>query len=317
MVAVLKAGGAFLSIDPAHPSDRVEFMLREVAAPVLLAEESLVPGLPETGAAVLPLDRLEEILSGLESHDLVGEDTSLPPRVEVDPEHLAFLVYTSGTTGQPKGIAVPHRGLLNMVHWHARRYGTREEDRGTITASPAFDPSVMELFCFLGAGASLTILDDETRLSAAKTIRHWAEQGVTIAYLPTPLAEGVLEEAIPAGLGLKVRVLTLGGDRLRRAPRPDLPFVLSNIYGPSEICVNSTEGVIPPASPGDKASAPSIGRPLDETRAYVLDREGEPVPRGVSGELYLSGLGLARGYLGRPGLTADRFVPDPWGDLWG
>jgi amino acid adenylation domain-containing protein len=306
IVAVLKAGGAYVSLDPTYPRDRLSFLLEDAGAPVLLTESRFLEVLPETSAAVICLD------GGWDG--IVGEDRWAPAH-GADPENLAYVVYTSGSTGRPKGVEIPHAGLMNLVRWHQILYGVVAEDRGTQIASPAFDASIWELWPYLAAGASVHVPDEETRLSSAGMVRWWSEQGITLAYLMTPLAEGVLEEEIPEDLALRVRALIIGGDRLHRGPAPGVGFRLMNHYGPAEYTVTSTVVAVP--EQGRSAGIPSIGRPVDNTRIYVLDRRGQPVPAGVPGELYVAGLGLARGYMRRPDLTAEKFVPDSFAPLWG
>ena len=162
------------------------------------------------------------------------------PETGVVPENLSYVVYTSGSTGKPKGVEIPHAGLMNLVRWHCDLYQVKPEDRGTQIASPAFDASIWELWPYLAAGASLHIPDEETRLSPSGMIRWWSEEGITLAYLMTPLAAGVLEEKIPPELDLRVRALIIGGDRLNRGPDPEVGFRLMNHYGPAEYTVTST-----------------------------------------------------------------------------
>jgi amino acid adenylation domain-containing protein len=310
ILAVLKAGGAYVSLDPAYPRERLAYLLEDAQVPVLLTEHRFLTRMPEAAATVISLDRDLVRLSG---------DEARPPEVDLGPESLAYVVYTSGSTGRPKGVAIPHQGLLNLVHWHQETYGVTPVDRGTQVASPAFDASVWELWPLLAAGAGAYIPDEETRLSASRMVRWWAEQGITLAFLPTPLAEAVLEEEIPGNLDLQIRALVIGGDRLHRTPRPEIPFRLVNHYGPSEYSVVTTAAPIPPAPRDADAvtSVPPIGRAISNTRIYVLDPYQQPVPQGVPGELYVSGIGLARGYLRRPDLTAEKFLPDPFGASWG
>jgi amino acid adenylation domain-containing protein/non-ribosomal peptide synthase protein (TIGR01720 family) len=300
IVATLKAGGAYVSLDPTYPHERLAFLLEDARAPVLLTEERFVEGLPASGARILCLDGCE-LLSGRED---------APPQSGVRPDHLAYVVYTSGSTGRPKGVEIPHAGLMNLVRWHQDLYAVRPGDRGTQVASPAFDASIWELWPYLAGGASLYLPDEETRLSSPGMIRWWSETGITLAYLMTPLAEGVLEQSIPPGLDLQVRALIIGGDRLHRRPAPGVGFRLMNHYGPAEYTVTSTVVEVPPEGAGPARI--TIGRAVDNTEIYVLGRRGEPVPIGVPGELYVGGMGLARGYLRRPDLTAEKFLPHPW-----
>ena len=304
IVAVLKAGGAYVSLDPTYPRDRLAFLLADARAPVLLTQRRFLGVLPDSPATVICLD------DDWGSFGAAAAPAAPPPG-GLTPESLAYVVYTSGSTGRPKGVEIPHAGLMNLVRWHQRLYSVAAADRGTQVASPAFDASIWELWPYLAAGASVHIPDDETRLSSAGMVRWWSEQGITLAYLMTPLAEGVLEETIPPELPLRVRALIIGGDRLRRGPDPAVGFRLMNHYGPAEYTVTSTVVAVPPlgSAPGERL--PSIGRAVDNTLIYVLDRRLEPVPAGVPGELFVAGIGLARGYLRRPDLTAERFLPDP------
>ncbi|HTQ81129.1 MAG TPA: amino acid adenylation domain-containing protein, partial [Thermoanaerobaculia bacterium] len=301
ILGTVKAGGAYVSFDPTYPRERLAFLLADAQAPIVLTQERFRELLPESDARVISLDGDWERISG-------REDAA--PEVEVDPENLAYVVYTSGSTGKPKGVEIPHAGLMNLVRWHQDLYRVVPEDRGTQIASPAFDASIWELWPYLAGGASVHIPDEETRLSPAGMIRWWSEQGITLAYLMTPLAEGVLEEKIPPGLPLVVRALIIGGDRLHRGPDPEVGFALMNHYGPAEYTVTSTVVRVPPEGEGD--GIPTIGRPVDNTRIYLLDAFREPAPTGVPGELYVGGIGIARGYLRRPDLTAAKFVPDPF-----
>ncbi|MES1244340.1 MAG: amino acid adenylation domain-containing protein [Acidobacteriota bacterium] len=288
-LAVLLAGGAYLPMDPEWPEDRLAFVIQESGMPVLLVRgESPIP----TGIRVLDLDRPFQ----------AGPVRPLPP----DPDRLAYVIYTSGSTGRPKGVQIPHRGLLGLVRWHLRTYGVTREDRATLVASPAFDASVWEIWPYLAAGASLHVPDADLRLEPERLLAWMAEEGITLSFLPTPLAEQVL--AVPPPAGLRLRALLTGGDRLQQAPRRPLPFALVNHYGPTESSVVATCAEIEPGS----ERAPVIGRPISGTRAHVVDALLRPVPIGIPGELLLGGTGLARGYLGRPDLTAERFVPDPF-----
>ncbi|MFL6196819.1 MAG: amino acid adenylation domain-containing protein [Thermoanaerobaculia bacterium] len=279
-LATLKAGAAYLPIDPAYPEERLAFVLRD------------------SGASLLP----------------AALDFPVVPAVSAVPEvpssHLAYLIYTSGSTGVPKGVELCHGGLSSLVAWHRETYGLGPGDRSTLLAGPGFDASVWETWAPLTAGASLHIPPAELVLSPPALLAWMAREGITVSFLPTPLAEAALAEPMPEGFSL--RALLTGGDRLRRRPAPDLPFALFNHYGPTESTVVATAGRVSPLAPG-APGAPEIGSPIANTRVYVLDRFLAPVPAGVPGELCLGGEGLARGYRGRPGLTAERFVPDPFG----
>jgi amino acid adenylation domain-containing protein len=298
-LAVLKAGGAYLPIDPAYPAERVSYILGDAGTPILLTTSSILAGV---GAVLLP--PVQVILL---DREVAVDESEEPLHVETDPDGLAYVIYTSGSTGAPKGTELSHRGLSNLVAWHVRTYGLTAADRASLVAGPGFDASVWETWPPLTAGASLHAPPPDVVLSPPSLLAWMAERGITVAFLPTPMAERVLSEPVPADLSL--RTLLTGGDRLSLRPAPDLPFVLVNHYGPTESTVVATSGGVSPAG----YRAPHIGSPIANVRVHLLDRGLGPVPPGVPGQLCVAGPGLARGYRGRPGLTADRFVPDPLG----
>jgi amino acid adenylation domain-containing protein len=288
-LAALKAGGAFLPIDPKYPEERIAFMLEDSGAAVVIDEHGPRPR------------RAGERRVRAEAPALTHAPTA----------RLAYVIYTSGSTGQPKGVAVEHRALLNLIAWHQHAFQVTAGDRATQLASPAFDASVWEVWPYLTCGASVHLPDEETRLSPAQLWRWFAAQQITISFLPTPLAEAAMNEPRPEGLAL--RTLLTGGDKLKRRPAADFPCALVNNYGPTENAVVSTSGVVPRAGLDEQENlAPTIGRPVANTQCYILDRHQRPVPVGVAGELYVGGASLARGYLNRPELTADKFVSDPF-----
>ncbi|MCG8349646.1 MAG: condensation domain-containing protein, partial [Chloroflexales bacterium] len=213
-------------------------------------------------------------------------------------------IYTSGSTGRPKGVQIEHRGLLNLIFWHQRAFEVSASDRATLVAGPGFDASVWEIWPCLTAGASLHIPPDDVRAMPVQ-LRDWlVAQAVSISFLPTPLAEQVLNLDWPDDSAL--RLFLTGGDRLQSFPAPNLPFTLVNNYGPTESTVVATSGIVPPAA--SSGLAPTIGRPIANTQLYILDRHGQPTPVGVPGELHIGGSSLARGYHNRPELTAERFI---------
>jgi amino acid adenylation domain-containing protein/non-ribosomal peptide synthase protein (TIGR01720 family) len=305
LLGILKAGGAYVPLDPSQPRERLAFMLEDSGVGVVLTQKGLLPGLPPLRARALRLDA---------DWDAVARESAADLAVPVGEDNLAYVIYTSGSTGTPKGVEVEHRGLRNLVGWHQRVYGVTESDRATQLANLSFDASVWEIWPYLAAGASVHLLpDDDLRLSPAALLEWMAASRISVSFLPTPLAEAVLREVAsvaPAGFGL--RALLTGGDTLHAHPPDGLPFALFNHYGPTEASVVSTWTEVGTRERPEGA-APPIGRPIDNTQAYVLDERMRLVPVGVPGELYVGGASLARGYLGRPDLTAGLFVPDPLG----
>ncbi|HEX2095199.1 MAG TPA: amino acid adenylation domain-containing protein, partial [Longimicrobiaceae bacterium] len=294
VLAVLKAGGAYLPLDPAYPPERLAFMVRDSGARLVVTRRALLARLPGEAEAVC----LDAAMGG------AGIDAA--PVVPLAPGSLAYVIYTSGSTGTPKGVMVSHGALAHLVAWHVRAFGVVPGDRATLVASPSFDAAVWETWPYLAQGAALHPLPEEDRLAPESLQAFLLDRGITLCFVPTPLAEGLL--ALPWPRETALRALLTGGDALRVRPRAGLPFTLVNNYGPTEGTVVSTSGEVQVGG----AAVPSIGRPIDRVRARVLDAHGSPVPVGVPGELYVGGDGVARGYVGRPELTAERFVPDPY-----
>ncbi len=301
-LGVLAAGGAYLPLDPAYPAERIARVVADAGAPLVLTQARLRDRLPRLPAATLALDEAWPRIEAEESADA--------PVSGVAPDNLAYVIYTSGSTGGPKGVMVTHRGLLNLVHWHLRTHGVTDADRTTQLAGAGFDAAVGETWPYLAAGAELHVVEDEVRAVPSTLRDRLVERGVTMAFAPTPLAEALLALEWPSGTAL--RTLHTAGDVLRVHPRPGLPFDLTNGYGPTECTMVATLGRVPPAE--GSAHLPGIGRPVDNVSTYVLDGAMQPVPPGVPGELYLAGASLARGYLGRPDLTAEKWLPDPFAD---
>lgn len=300
MIAVLKAGGAYLPVDPELPQERMAFMLEDVQAPVVLTRRKFVDRLPPTSLPVVVLD---------EEHPVFANQSESNPDPRNHSRNLAYVIFTSGSTGQPKGVAIEHQSVANLITFYHRRYGICPGYRGTQVARPSFDASVSEMWCSLGNGAAVFIPDQDTYLSPPRLIQYVAKNQITHMDLSTPLAEAMLEETWPTPLAMKY--LFTGGDKLRKRPPRDLPFPLIDQYGPTENTVISTECPVDPEGVGDDNRQPHIGRPLCNEEALVLDAHLNLVPIGVPGELHLGGVGLARGYLNRPELTAEKFIPHP------
>ncbi|MCT9933565.1 amino acid adenylation domain-containing protein [Planotetraspora sp. A-T 1434] len=299
LLGVLKAGAAYVPLDPGLPPARLAYMIDDVAPTAVVSTAEPAASLPSHPGLLI----LDDPAVAAELRAAGGTDLRVPVR----PDHLAYVIYTSGSTGRPKGVAVPHRGIVNLIEWHCRTFGVTAADRASLVAGLGFDAAGWELWPYLTAGARVCLPPEETRPSA-ELLREWLlGEGVTVAFLPTPLAERALLLDWPAECAL--RVLLTGGAALHRHPRPGLPFTLVNNYGPTEYSVVTTSGVVPE---GPLPGEPSLGGPISRTRVWVLDEALAPVPAGDAGELFVGGDGLAREYWGRPGLTAERFVPDPF-----
>ncbi|WP_437852408.1 amino acid adenylation domain-containing protein [Sorangium sp. So ce363] len=305
ILGVLKAGAAYLPVDAEIARERLAFLLEDSGAPALLTQAHLADRLPPFAGAVIHLDA--------DGPELTARDGS-PPPVCAGPRDLAYAIYTSGSTGRPKGVLVEHRSLVNLVAWHVRRFAVSSADRATLVASPGFDASVWELWPYLCAGACLFIPGEPLRRSPEELQAWLLAREITVSFLPTPMAEELLRLDWPASTAL--RCLLTGGDKLRVWPAAALPFDVVNNYGPTEGTVVATSCPVPKARPsgGTATVDPSIGRPIDNMRVYLLDPHGELVPVGVPGELTLGGAGIARGYLRRPELDAARFLPDRFSD---
>lgn len=293
MLGVMKAGGAYLPIDVSYPADRIEFMLKDSGAGIVLTQKGLAEKLPADANA-----RANAVL--LDAPETFGAGEPVPP-CAARPENMAYIIYTSGSTGRPKGVVIVHRAVTNIVTWNMRHYKTTCEDRCAQFASFAFDASVTQTFAPLCAGAELHILPDDARYSPAEANCYFEKNSITYADLPTQFCEQFAREVNNRSL----RRVTTGGEKLKAIPATG--FRLTDEYGPTECTVSATYYDVD----GSYAKTP-IGRPVANTRIYILDRNGAPTPVGVPGELCIAGDGLARGYLGRPDLTDEKFVADPF-----
>ena len=298
-LAVLKAGGAYISLDPEHPQARLALMLEDARARVLITDQHFAERLAHHAETVICLDKDRETILQESKNNL---------DVPMNSANLAYVYFTSGSTGKPKGVEIEHSGLVNLVTWHNRAYEVVASDRKSQLSGLAFDASVWELWPYLVAGASVHIPKEETRASWPRLLNWMVAEAITICFLPTPLAEAVIADDWPAGIALRA-VLT-GGDKLHRWPENRLPFAFVNKYGPTEVSAVTTWAPMHPTTPRNQS--PPIGRPIANTETFVLDKSLQPVPIGVPGELYIGGIGLARGYVNQPDITAEKFIPHPF-----
>lgn len=297
-LAALKAGAAYLPMDPASPRDRLLFMANDCKTKVVVTESALAECAGKARCPVLSLDRAWREIETREAH---------APQVELGPNALAYVIYTSGSTGTPKGVEITHANLRNLILWHNRAFQVTNTDHASHLAGLGFDASVWETWPYLASGATLHLADSET-LNSPEQLRCWlVENGITIGFVPTALAERIIDTPWPEAT--KLRMLLTGGDTLHVRPIAGLPFTLVNNYGPTECTVVATWMAVPPHA--NPAGPPPIGLPIDNTQVYILDERLRPVPDGGAGELYIGGANVGRGYRGRPELTAERFVDNP------
>jgi amino acid adenylation domain-containing protein len=304
ILGVLKAGGACVPLDPAYPLMRLSFMLEDASVAVLLTQEHLEALLPEHSAHVIRLDADWPSIEAEEGSNTSGEASAL---------NAAYVVYTSGSTGRPKGAMLTHRGLVNRILAGQAAYNLDADDRVLHKASFSFDASLWEIFWPLSVGARLVLARPGGQQDAAYLARVMEREGVTIAHFVPSMLQVFLEEPGVEGRCARLRRVFCGGEVLpvELAGRffEKLPAHLHNQYGPTETSVNATYWT---CVRGEEPHTIPIGRPFGNVRLYVLDELMGETPVGVAGELYIGGAGVARGYVGRPGLTAERFVPDPF-----
>ncbi|HZC02619.1 MAG TPA: amino acid adenylation domain-containing protein, partial [Gammaproteobacteria bacterium] len=292
---------AYVPLDPAYPEERLAFMLEDAQVAVLLTQAGLAPTLPQTTAQVVCLDREWERISQAPEGN---------PRSPLSPENLAYVIYTSGSTGIPKGVAIEHHSPVALLEW-SRKIFTPDEFAGVLAStSICFDLSVFELFVPLSWGGRVILAENALQLPTLPM----GQEVTLVNTVPSAMAELVRSEGVP----ISVRVVNLAGEPLQNTlvqqiyQQESIQRVF-NLYGPSEDTTYSTFALVSKGS----SKAPSIGRPLANTQVYLLDRHLHPVPIGVPGELYIGGAGLARGYLHRPELTPEKFIPHPFSALPG
>ncbi|HEU0076852.1 MAG TPA: amino acid adenylation domain-containing protein, partial [Longimicrobiaceae bacterium] len=302
LLAILKVGGAYVPLDPAYPADRLRTMLEDSAPAALVTQSSLSGTFAGLDVPAVELDAPAPAWAE-------GPETN-PACAGLTPDHLAYVIYTSGSTGRPKGVMVEHRSLVNHTAWQAAAFGIGARDTVLQRTSISFDASVWELWTPLATGARMLLLSSAAAKDPEAIGRVIGEGRITVAQFVPTLLQAVLGTR-PAGAPLPCRVLFCGGEPLPAALVEEARAAgvgeVVNLYGPTEATIDSTSQVC-----GLDGRAPAIGQPIANARIYVLDPRGAPAPVGVAGELYVGGAGVARGYLGRAGLTAERFVPDPF-----
>jgi amino acid adenylation domain-containing protein/non-ribosomal peptide synthase protein (TIGR01720 family)/FkbM family methyltransferase len=306
LLGVLKAGGAYLPLDPEYPHERLSFMLSDAGVSVLLTQEQLRERVPAEVARVVYLDAEWGEVAKQGGGDLTGEG------VAAAPENLAYVIYTSGSTGTPKGVMIPHRGIVNRVLWMHHASLVMPDDRVLFKTAFSFDASVWEIFAPLLAGARSVVARPGGQQDTAYLVEAIKEYGVTVLQLVPTMLQVLLDEPGLEGCRSLRKVFCGGealGTELRKRFFARSGAELHNLYGPTEVSIDATHHA---CVRDDAAGVVPIGRPLGNVRVYILDEHMQPAPLGVAGELHVGGAGLARGYLERPGLTAEKFVPDPF-----
>jgi amino acid adenylation domain-containing protein len=307
LLGVLKAGGAYVPLDPTYPGDRLAFIIRHAGAPVLITNEDARDALPSSDR-VVSLDRDTTLIS--------AECEDNPPNA-ADPDNLVYVIYTSGSTGTPKGVAMAHRPLFNLLRWQVDDSKLPDEARTLQYTSLNFDVSFQEIFSTWCGGGTLVMIDDDIRLDPARLSRCIVDMAIARIFIPPVVLSQLAEtfagtQRVPATL----RQIMVAGEQLHITPAvaafcAQLPNgSLRNHYGPTE--THLATHFIPVGAPNSWPSLPPIGIPIANLQMHILDRNLQPVPVGVLGQLYIGGAGLARGYLGHPEWTAERFIPDPF-----
>ncbi|HEY6922732.1 MAG TPA: amino acid adenylation domain-containing protein [Steroidobacteraceae bacterium] len=341
LLATLKAGGAYLPLDPSYPPERLRHMLEEARPCVILTQRHLRERLPSSNAEIIDLDVALRELSTHVQENLPISD------VGVSSDNLLYLIYTSGSTGKPKGTAMAHHAMVNLIHWHRSSLGPATRQNVLQFAALSFDVAFQEIFTTLCSGGTLVLLDEWVRRDARALMQLLKEQHIHRLFVPPMLLQAMAEYASSTGeLPLGLRDVITAGEQLRISPEVfelfkqlngqgkqkqgaserclsavrirslgrDSVCRLHNHYGPTETHVVTSLTL--DTDPLQWPALPAIGRPIANARAYILDEQRRPLPVGATGELYIGGVPLARGYLRNPELTQQRFIPDPFSHLF-
>jgi amino acid adenylation domain-containing protein len=292
MLGALRAGSAFLPLDPAWPSDRMRRVLDDAATPIVIAGPAFADRLAAPNRVVLSSRR--DARRAVAARDFAKTGS----------ENLAYVIYTSGSTGEPKGVEITQGNLANLVAWHREAFAIAAHDHASWVAGLAFDASIWELFPYLTTGATVHLAAEEIRASADALRRWLIDEAISIAFVPAPLAEAMVTTDWPAQT--RLHTLLTGGDTLHVRPKPGLPFKVVNNYGPTECTVVATSGIVEPRE--GSSGLPTIGRPISGARIEIRDSAGEPLAHDEIGEIYIAGANVGRGYRNRSSLTANKFV---------
>ncbi|OLP20470.1 non-ribosomal peptide synthetase [Leptolyngbya sp. 'hensonii'] len=308
LLGILKAGGAYVPLDPTYPQERLALMLEDSQAPVLLTQQGLLTSLPPTQAQVLCLDTQWET---------IAQQSPANPTSQTQPEHLAYVIYTSGSTGKPKGVSLNHRLLVNLLHWQLQQSALSVGAKTVQFTPVSFDVSFQEIFSTWSAGGTLVLISEDTRKDAVELLRFLNEQEIERLFLPFIGLQHLAEVADSRGIApASLREVITAGEQLQItrsianwfSQLPDC--TLYNHYGPSETHVVTSFTL--PSHPKTWMPLPPIGRPIANTQVYLLNPQLQLVPIGVAGELCVAVDDAIRGYIHRPELTAEKFIPHPF-----
>lgn len=308
ILGILKAGGAYIPIDPAYPSERIEYMFDDSHLAVLLTQEKLIASLPKHQAQVICLDS---------DWEKISTESVFSPLNNVTPENLAYVIYTSGSTGKPKGVTVLHRAVNRLVI-NTNYIQFQPSDVVAFASNFSFDAATFEIWGALLNGAKLAIITKDVALSPDEFAAQIHSQGITVLFLTTALFN-LLAREVPSAFR-SVRHLLFGGEAVepkwvKEVLKKGSPQRLLHVYGPTENTTFTSWYLVEDVS--EEATTIPIGRPIANTEVYLLDTQLQPVPIGVYGEVYIGGDGLARGYLNRPDLTEEKFIPSPFNNKAG
>ena len=311
ILGIIKAGGAYVPLDPSYPSERLEYMLNNSAPRLILTQERLKSTLPATAAQMIALDtQWSEVAE--------YEDTDIDPgTLGLSPQNLVYVVYTSGSTGQPKGIQMPHRAMVNLVHWHPTYFAESQAGRTLHFAALGFDVAFQEVFVTLCFGGTLLLINQMDRLDPQFLTKLIQAKNVQRIIMPFSALQNVVTSINAANMSLPhLKDVVSSGEQLRITPaiseffkrHPSCQF--QNHYGPAETHVVTSWSLA--VNPDEWNDFPPIGRPVANSQIYILDGYKQPVPIGIPGEIYIGGVQVSRGYLNRPELTAERYIEDPF-----
>jgi amino acid adenylation domain-containing protein len=305
LLGVLKAGGAYVPLDPAYPAERLKYMMQNAGINVLLTQQEILSQLPETtGTKIVVLD---------EQWQQIAFESDRNPAVTSEPDNLAYLIYTSGSTGMPKGVAISHRALSNHMQWMQQEFNFCSTDRILQKTPMSFDASVWEFYAPLLNGGQLVMLEPGAHRDSVELSKKIVEGGITVVQMVPTLMNAVIAAGGLRAKAGQLRLAACGGEELRADLAEqiweEIPGVeVVNLYGPTEATIDASYWR---GRSWQKPGSLPIGKPINNLNLYVLNQHMQPVPMEVTGEIYIGGTGLARGYWQRPDLTAERFVPNP------